>query len=245
MLVSVTKRLFSSRLDDHSMWLYTACGLVRVNRSELDAWSAAADQQASTARKIQVTVFDISDGVRSLASPCHYHPQVAKTADGRIWFLPWDGVCVIDPRHIPFNNLPPPVHIEKITADGTSYDASNGLQLPAHVRDLAIDYTALSLVTPEKIRFSYKLEGQDPDWREVVNDRHMHYSNLAPRHYTFRMMACNNSGVWNEAGASLQFSILPLFTRQTGSVRCVGPDSWGCCGVPINFVFGICGMNSP
>ncbi|MEI4927053.1 two-component regulator propeller domain-containing protein, partial [Klebsiella pneumoniae] len=30
--------------DDHSMWLYTSCGLVRVIRSELDAWAAAVDQ---------------------------------------------------------------------------------------------------------------------------------------------------------------------------------------------------------
>jgi len=85
------------------------------------------------------------------------------------------------------------------------------LQLPPHLRDLTIDYTALSLVNPEKIHFRYKLEGQDLDWREVVNDREVQYSNLAPRHYTFRVMASNNSGVWNEAGASLEFSVLPAF----------------------------------
>jgi signal transduction histidine kinase len=45
----------------------------------------------------------------------------------------------------------------------------------------------------------------------VVNDRQVQYSNLAPRHYTFRVMACNNSGVWNEGGASLEFSVLPAF----------------------------------
>jgi len=197
--------------DDHSMWLYTACGLVRFKRSELDAWSAAADEHGNTARKIEVTVFDTSDGARSLASPGYYHPQVAKTADGRIWFLPWDGVSVIDPQHLPFNKLPPPVHIEQITADGKNYNASNGLRLPPRVRDLSIDYTALSLVAPEKIHFRYKLEGQDPDWREVVNDRQVQYSNLAPRHYTFRVMASNNSGVWNETGAFLDFSIAPAY----------------------------------
>ena len=197
--------------DDQSMWLYTACGLVRIARSELEAWSTAAESQNYRNRRIQAEVFDNSDGVRSLASPGHNHPQVAKTPDGKIWFLPWDGVSVIDPRHLPFNKLPPPVHIEKITADGKTYDPSNGLPLPARVRDLAIDYAALSLVEPEKIHFRYKLEGQDPDWREVVNVRQVQYSNLAPRHYTFRVMASNNSGVWNETGASLEFSVLPAF----------------------------------
>src|SRR3984885_6749365 len=191
----------------HSFWLYTACGLVRIARSELDAWAADPN------RTIQATVFDNSEGVRSL--PSHYHPQVAKTPDGKLWFLPWDGVSVIDPRHIPFNRLPPPVHVEQIIADGKIYDASKGLQLPAHVRDLAIDYTALSLVAPEKIHFRYKLEGQDPDWREVVNDRQVQYSNLAPRHYTFRVTACNNSGLWNEAGTFLDFSIAPAYYQTT------------------------------
>jgi len=104
--------------DDRSFWLYTACGLVRIARSELDAWSTAADKKENTTRTIQVTVFDSSDGVRSLASPGHYHPQVAKTPDGKLWFLPWDGVSVIDPHHIPFNKLPPPVHIERSSLTG-------------------------------------------------------------------------------------------------------------------------------
>ena len=92
----------------------------------------------------------------------------------------YDGVSVIDPRHLAFNKLPPPVHIEQVIADDKTYDAStNGLRLPPQVRYLAIDYTALSLVAPEKVRFRYKLEGQDKDWREVVNDRQVQYTNLA------------------------------------------------------------------
>ena len=195
--------------DDHSMWLYTACGLVRIARSELDAW--AADPK----RTIQTTVLDSSDGVRSLSSPGHYHPQVAKTPDGKIWFLPWDGVSVIDPRNLAFNKLPPPVHIEQIVADGKTYDlfsqGSGGMHLPPRVRDLAIEYTALSLVVPEKVRFRFKLEGQDTDWREVVNQRRVEYSNLPPRHYRFRVLACNNSGVWNEEGAALDFAVDPAY----------------------------------
>jgi ligand-binding sensor domain-containing protein len=45
--------------NDHSVWLYMACGLVRIARSELDAWAADPN------RTIQATVFDSSDGVRS------------------------------------------------------------------------------------------------------------------------------------------------------------------------------------
>jgi PAS domain S-box-containing protein len=198
--------------DTDSSWLYTACGLARVARSELDAW--AVDPQ----RRVQAKVFDSSDGIRSHAGVDYPAPRVAKTADGRLWFLPLDGVSVVDPRHLAYNKVPPPVHIEKITADRKTYwqnlsgDASSAPpRLPPRVRDLAIDYTALSLVAPEKIHFRFKLEGQDQDWREVVNDREVQYSNLAPGNYRFRVAACNNSGVWNEAGDTLDFSIAPAY----------------------------------
>jgi signal transduction histidine kinase len=85
------------------------------------------------------------------------------------------------------------------------------VRLPARIRDLQIDYTGLSLVAPEKAHFKYKLEGQDRDWREVVNDRQVQYSNLAPGPYRFRVIASNNSGVWNEQGDTLEFSVAPAY----------------------------------
>ncbi len=197
--------------DDHSMWLYTSCGLVQIARSELDRWASAVDQGHHTTFAVKVRLFDSSDGVRSLSIPVHCHPLVTKSRDGRLWFLPLDGVSVIDPRHLPFNKVPPPVHIEKITADDKTVDPSNGMHLPTGIRNLDIDYTALSLVLPEKVRFRVKLEGQDKDWRELVNVRHVEYTNLPPKHYRFRVLACNNSGVWNEEGAALDFVIPPAW----------------------------------
>jgi signal transduction histidine kinase/ligand-binding sensor domain-containing protein len=195
--------------DDHSLWLYTACGLVRIGRPELEAWTA------DSKRTIKAVVFDSSDGVRSHPLASGYSPQVARSTDGRLWFLPLDGVSVIDPRHLPANKLPPPVQIERITVDRKTYETPSQLHLPPLVRDISIDYTALSLVAPEKVHFRYKLEGQDPDWKEVVNIREAQYSNLSPRHYRFRVTACNNSGVWNEAGASFDFSIAPAYYQTT------------------------------
>ena len=195
--------------NDHAVWLYMACGLVRIARTELNAW--AADPK----RTVQSTVFDSSDGVRVQADTSGYTPRVAKSADGRIWFLPFDGVSVIDPRHMPMNKLPPPVHIEEVKVDGKVWDASHGWRLPALAREVTIHYTALSFVAPEKVHFRRKLEGQDPNWTEVVNDREVQYTNLKPRNYRFRVMASNNSGVWNEAGDALDFSIAPAWYQAT------------------------------
>src|SRR6185503_15909675 len=120
---------------------------------------------------------------------------VSRSADGRIWFLPWNGLGVLDPRHVPLNKLPPPVHIEQITVDRKGYDPSPApagrLRLPALVRDLQIDYTALSFAAPEKVRFRYKLEGRDHDWQDAGTRRQAFYNDLPPGDYRFRMTASN------------------------------------------------------
>ena len=199
--------------DDHFVWLYMPCGLVRVQRSELDAWAS------DTKRKVQSTAFDASDGVRTVAKDAGFSPRVSKAPDGKIWFSAIDGVSVIDPDHLAFNKIPPPVHVEQITADRKTYDAyfdvtgasSGKLRLPPLIRDLEVDYTALSLVTPEKVLFRYMLEGFDRDWQDAGNRRQAFYTNLPPRHYRFHVKACNNSGVWNEEGAALDFVIPPAW----------------------------------
>ncbi|MGD1093775.1 MAG: two-component regulator propeller domain-containing protein [Bryobacteraceae bacterium] len=194
---------------DRSFWLQTPCGLVRIARTELEAW------MSDSKRSVQTKVYDASDGVWSRGRFGTRTPIVAKSPDGKIWFQPPDGASVIDPRHLPFNKLPPPVYVEQITADGRKFDASRGLRLPARVRDLEIDYTALSLAAPEKNRFRYKLEGYDRDWQDAGKRRQAFYSNLSPQNYRFRVMASNNSGVWNETGASLEFSIAPAYYQTT------------------------------
>jgi signal transduction histidine kinase/ligand-binding sensor domain-containing protein len=195
--------------DDHSVWLYMGCGLVRIASMELN--TAVSDPT----RRIQPTVFDSSDGVALRALPALYRPRVAKTADGTLWFLPGDGVAVLDPRRLSINTLPPSVHIEQVTADRKTYDAVSDLRLPALVRDLEIDYTALSFVAPEKNRFRVKLEGRDLDWQDAGNRRQAFYADLSPGTYRFRVTASNNSGVWNEAGAFLDFSIAPAYYQTT------------------------------
>jgi signal transduction histidine kinase len=196
--------------DAGSFWLNMECGLVRVTRTEIDAWLR------DPGRMVEFTVLDDSDGVRSHPFYGNASPHVAK-GDGKLWFSTWDGLSVVDPQHLPANKLPPVVHVEQVIADGKTYwrnptgDRSSELPLPPRVRDLEIDYTALSFVAPERNRFKYRLEGYDREWRESGNRRQAYYGNLPPRNYRFRVIASNNSGLWNEQGDTLAFSIAPAY----------------------------------
>ena len=187
--------------NQKNWWLEAPCGYIVVADSEMQRWWGHPDTV------VHHRLFDAFDGARTRIVT--FNPAT-KSPDGRLWFASFV-LQTIDPGHILFNKLPPPVQIEQITADGKIYGYAPGLQLPSHVRNLTIDYTALSFVAPEMIHFRYKLEGQDPDWREVINDREVQYSNLSPKKYRFRVTACNNSGVWNEVGAILDFTVAPAY----------------------------------
>ena len=121
------------------------------------------------------------------------------------------GLALINTRRLASNKLPPPVHIEQVTADGKDYLMSTLVTLPPLVRNIRIDYTALSLVNPQKVQFRYKLEGYDSDWNGPVNVRQVTYTNLRPGEYRFRVIASNNSGIWNESGTTLDLELRPAF----------------------------------
>ena len=194
-------------VEDHTgaLWLQTDCALARVERDELDEWIS------DPASSVEVIAYDASDGAVGYANLGSYGPKVSRAADGRLWFATYDGVGVIDPRALPSNPIPPPVHIEQVVGDGTTYAPSSVARLPVRVRDVRIEYTALSLGAPDKLAFRYRLEGRDENWVEAGNRRQAFYTDLPPGDYRFQVIAANDRGVWNEEGAAWEFSIAAAY----------------------------------
>jgi signal transduction histidine kinase/ligand-binding sensor domain-containing protein len=184
-----------------TLWLYSSCGLIAIDDSELQRWWA--DPKA----KLQYSLFDSFDGVQ--AAQTSFTPRASEAPDGKLWFANGTVAQVIDPKNLPRNALAPPVHIENLIVDGKSYSPRQALRLPPLGRDLEIDYTALSLAVPQKVQFRYRLEGRDKDWQDPGTRRQAFYSDLSPGRYQFRVIASNNDGVWNSSGASLEFAIEP------------------------------------
>ena len=134
-----------------------------------------------------------------------------RTPDGKLWFATVKGAAMVDPTHMPTNTLAPPVLVEQVEVDRMVLDSHGKHDLAPGARDFAFRYTALSFTTPEKVRFKYRLEGFDRDWIDAGGRRTAYYTNLAPGNYRFRVMAANDDGVWNEAGAAFDFYLMPRF----------------------------------
>jgi len=200
--------------DSGTFWMSSNQGIYRVSRKDLE------DFAAGKIARVNSTAFDKSDGMLSAECNGGRQPAGIKTADGRLWFPTQDGAAIVNPALVAVNLLAPPVAIENVLIE--SRPAENFL--PAIRRqaaivvspgqnNLEIAYTGLSFIKPEQIRFRYKLEGLDANWTDAGARRTAYFSYLPPGEYTFRVVAANSDGVWNETGKSLAITVLPPFYR--------------------------------
>lgn len=131
-------------------------------------------------------------------------PTATKSDDNKLWFATQQGLVAVSPDKVPRNPTPPPVVIEQVSIDDQRRPSTTKLRVPAGNHRVTIDYTALSFINPKLIFFKTKLEGVDKEFSEASTKRSAYYSNLEPGIYHFQVIACNENGVWNTEGASLQ-----------------------------------------
>jgi signal transduction histidine kinase/ligand-binding sensor domain-containing protein len=194
---------------DGDLWLNARTGIVHIVESELQ------HSRLDPAYRVRGETLGAFDGVVGSGAMVRPLPTAIQATDGKLWFATSSGIYGIDPARGAHNRMPPPVLIQALTVAGHAIEPIRGLTLPAHTTAIRFDYVGLSLTAAEKVRYRYRLEGVDTDWRELTAARQAFYTNLRPGQYTFRVIAANNDGVWNESGASLAFVIPPAFV-QTG-----------------------------
>ncbi len=191
--------------DFGNLWVDSGRGIFRVARQNLN------DFAEGRTNHVECVSYDGSESVQSPDKSRFQERVGCKTPDGRIWFPSAKGVVMIDPAHIPTNRVAPPVHVDRILANGRELAGGKTVVVPPGRGELEFHFTALSFIAPEKVRFRYQLEGYDNGWVEVKDRRMAFYTNLKPGHYTFRVTAANADGVWNQAGDSLEIELRPHF----------------------------------
>ena len=191
--------------DRNNLWLSCRKGVFHASKKELD------DLANGTINTIAPVAYGTADGMMTRECSGGGDPAGWRGSDGTLWFPTIKGVAVIDPQKIKTNAQPPPVTIEEIRVDEQSIAPRGKMELPPGNSRLEFYYTAPSFVAPDKVRFKYKLEGFDSNWVEGGSRRIAYYTNLRPGSYTFRVIACNNDGVWNETGAAFGFYLKPYF----------------------------------
>jgi PAS domain S-box-containing protein len=189
-----------------NLWMSCNNGIFRVSKQELN------DFAEGKIKTITSVVYGKADGMKTNECNGGSQPAGWKTRDSKLWFPTIAGAAMIDPDNLKTNPLPPPVVVENIVVDHhLPFPADDQLQLPAGSRNLEFHYTGLSFLAPQKVQFKYQLGGYDDDWIDAGTRRTAFYTNIPPGNYTFRVMACNNDGVWNRDGATVRFSLQPYW----------------------------------
>jgi len=80
---------------------------------------------------------------------------------------------------------------------------------------MSFEFAALNVNAPEKIRYAYKMEGFDPDWNYVGEQRKATYTNLSPGTYTFRVKASTDESNWDVQEKRILLVIRPPFYKTT------------------------------
>jgi len=205
-------------LDDDrgNLWMSSNLGIFCVDKLSLH------DLAQGNRSRVNCVSYGIADGM--LSSECNGNAQPSgwKTSDGRLWFPTIEGVVVISPHRIAKNMLPPLVAFEQIRINRRDYRPEFKAIVPPGPGTLEFHFAGLSFIAPEKMKFRYKLQGFEQDWVDAGMRRDAYYTNISPGSYRFSVIASNNDGLWNETGASFEFTMMPFFYERKSFYALIG-----------------------
>jgi len=193
-------------------WLMSDKGILRLDKTQLEQVSRGE------LNSINCISYGISDGLNSL----EFNNRLSKNSvlksgsNGELWFITSKGISIINPGKVKINKTPPTVFIEKILFNNEKVSRQSTGKKKYTFKgkgDIFFQFTAPTFISPEKIRFKYRLQGFDEEWKflQPGAERIASYQALDTGSYTFIVTASNAEGVWNPTGASLSFAIKPLF----------------------------------
>ncbi|MDX2153477.1 MAG: two-component regulator propeller domain-containing protein [Bryobacteraceae bacterium] len=167
-----------------AIWIGSLRGVSRLAKSELEEF-AAGKRTALTALS-----FDTADGMRAAECNGDAQPTAVRGRDGRLWFPTVYGAAAFDPAAIRVRPATARVVIERVLAGSREVSLVDGhYVVPRGERNLEIQYSAISLSAPERLRFRYRMVDFDPDWVDAGQRRSAFYTHAPPGDFHFEVAA--------------------------------------------------------
>ncbi|MFA6403291.1 MAG: two-component regulator propeller domain-containing protein [Salinivirgaceae bacterium] len=130
---------------------------------------------------------------------------------GNLWCGTVNGLFRFSPDKERFNQLEPLTHITNMKVNLKDREMIQGMKLKYEEKSIYFEFHSICLTDAEKVKYKVMLEGADDDWLPESTLTYKTYSPLPPGHYTFKLIACNNQGIWNKEPISFSFTIKPPF----------------------------------
>jgi len=219
------------------LWFAGNRGIFSVREMDLD------DFAAGRTTRVRSVAYGRNDGLLRLQANFNFWPSAQRGTDGRLLFAMQSGIAAVSADNLKEDPEPPPVVIERVTANGQTVAAyqAGGLPEPPHAaaplelarpdahlhlapgqRRVEFTFTALTLTKPETIGFRYRLHPVDKDWIDAGTLRTATYAQIPPGRYQFEVGACSNEGGWSATGVVLDLTAEPYWW-ETAWFRVLGP----------------------
>ncbi|HEV7768138.1 MAG TPA: two-component regulator propeller domain-containing protein [Thermoanaerobaculia bacterium] len=135
-----------------------------------------------------------SDGI---AFRNFYIASRARTRDGRLLFGSPEGLLVIDPRALRFENANAPIVATALRVEGKPRPGAvilSEIGLSKSERSFTLDFAALDFAESQRLVYRHRLEGLDDAWTTTGVAQHsVTYSRLPPGEYTLRVGVLNDA----------------------------------------------------
>jgi signal transduction histidine kinase/ligand-binding sensor domain-containing protein len=211
-----------------AFWFAGNQGVFKVHTRDFE------DVANGTATRLWPVVYGRSEGVRGMQASFDYCPSSLHAQNGRLYFSMLSGLAEVRLDYAELNYRPPGVFIERVLGNERTVAAyqnfsgvaiTNGsaplelcglvakreLRLPPGLQQVQFEFTALSFISPDNVQFRYQLEGLDKTWVDAGTRRVAGYTHPPPGSYRFKVIACNDDGIWNKTGNTLTVIIEPFF----------------------------------
>lgn len=211
-LASVNETLaWSSVIESgqHDLWFCGRQGIFRVAKGRL----RQAEQDSES--PLDYSSFGPDDGMNSKECDVWGQPNMAITSDDTLWVATVKGLARLDRQRIQHTSHKPAIYMEEVDVGRTKASPRQELVLPPGTYHVQFHFTAVDLVSPEKIRLQYRLDGVDPLWVDADSTRTAIYNSIPVGAHSFHIRACNRDGVWDRSGISFPVTQKPYFYETT------------------------------
>jgi signal transduction histidine kinase/ligand-binding sensor domain-containing protein len=190
------------------LWMACGKGFFWVDRKDLLKF---ADGKIA---KFTSTPYSPLDGLRTIQGTPGVQPVGVRAADGRLWFSATGWLLAFAPHMGTRPGTIPPVAIENLIIDGEPVDPADVRTLGPGRSNVEFEYAALTYLSPQRVTYSYMLEGYDRGWTNAGSRRQAFYTNLPPGKFRFHVVACGAFVNCNETGSTFSFEVAPLFYQR-------------------------------
>lgn len=189
---------------------------IKITNNKSTLW-AGTNQGISKINldKLRTNIFDItsynkSDGFEGVE--CNTH-GIHEDQNGNIWFGTVNGLIKYTPRNFKRNEQFSKTNFTGFKLGYQDTLLENGCILPYYLNTISFYFDGISFTNPDKVKYTYKLEGYDKTWSPNTQFNFAKYNNLPPGKYTFKVKSCNSEGLWNIEPIEFSFEIGAAFYK--------------------------------